>query len=118
MIDCFIEDYGANGALRKTLENDPDQVADIIIGHLSPEREKILDELFALFPGRLNIRLSQKPSRHHMQIIGNNICFECEHGQNEPYKYAYIVEGASEEGLRLAKKDFERLGKASIPITH
>jgi len=118
MIDCFVEDYGANGAFRKALENNPHQTADIIIGHLSPEREKILDELFALFPGRLNIKLSQESSKHHMQIIGNNIYIESEHEQDEPYECAYVVEGASEEGLRIAKRDFGRLGQVSIPITH
>jgi len=53
-----------------------------------------------------------------MQIIGNNIYIESEHEQDEPYECAYVVEGASEEGLRIAKRDFGRLGQVSIPITH
>ncbi|GEM_PF-3666725 len=116
--DCFIEDYGKKGVFRLALGKDSSLTARIIIGHLSPEREALIEELLADYSGRLDIRLSQEPSEHHLQIIGDDICFESPHGANEPYEYAYIVERASEEGMRMARKKFADLENLTIPITH
>ncbi|MCX6758575.1 MAG: hypothetical protein NTX14_02615 [Candidatus Nealsonbacteria bacterium] len=116
--DCFIEAYGKKGVFRLALEKGPSQTAKIIIGHLSPERETLIEELLADYPGRLDIRLSQEPSEHHLQIIGANICVESSHGANKPYEYAYIIERESEEGMLIARKNFADLENLTIPITH
>jgi hypothetical protein len=116
--DCFIEVYGKKGVFRLALEKDPSQTAKIIIGHLSPEREMLIEELLADYPGRLDIRLSQDPSEHHLQIIGANICAESPHGANKPYEYGYIIERVSEEGMQIARKKLADLENLTIPITH
>ena len=114
--DCFIEDYGEGGPIRKALEAGIWK-AQVVLGPLNETRRKIIRELLEKYPNSFTCHVLQESPQSHMQIIGGNLCMEAPHSQEEPYNYAYIVEKMSSEGKDLIMAEFALQKSKAVEVT-
>lgn len=114
--DCFIEDYGEGGPLRKALEAGTWE-AEVVLGPLNETRRKIIREMLEKYPRSFTCHVLKESPRSHMQIIGDNVCFEEPHSQEELYNYAYIVEKMSAEGKDLIMANFALQKSKAVKVT-